>query len=102
MFFISQAQANDCFNVEGDNNYKCSLTLSFDARSDVPIDVGLTGNSTHAPQVLLELSYNDSATQTVPLSMNYSLGYAQDVLFLHDDIQSITLYSVTINYSCSY
>ena len=93
------------FKVSMEEGYdnKCSLTLGFDARSDVKIGETMLETSEDRPIVMLELSYNDNVIhENVELRMNYSVGYASDVIFLEGSTMSITLYSVSINYSCTY
>ena len=89
--------------AESGHDNKCSLALSFDANGNADIQVGMIETSPDRPIVMLELSYNNSEIhQQVELSMNYSLHYAQDVLFLSGENVLLTLYSVTISYSCTY
>lgn len=87
----------------GEDN-RCSLSLSFDARSNVPIKPGMIEYSEHVPIIYAEISYNDSENHEnhVLENMNYDLGYATDVLFLSGSNLSLTLYSVTVVYSCTY
>ena len=90
-------------SMEKGHDYKCWLVLGFDARSDERIKVGMIEHTSHASAVTLDVVYNDDGVHMdLPLSMNHDLGYASDAIALQGDILSITLYSVSIAYSCSY
>ena len=103
--FLADVTSSDYIcriSTEADHDNQCSLALSFDANGNAPIQVGMLETSPDRPIVTLEIAYNDGEHQQVELPMNYSLHYAQDVYFLAGENLSLTLYSVTINYSCTY